>query len=355
MEIKLKNLRTDVFDVRDDSDEDNYEMLKGSLGKDGQWDPIMVRPGTNGDYEVISGHTRVKAAEDLGWDTIEANVKDVDDKKADELSLKTNLVRSGMSKVEEGRVLNHMINEYGITQGELADRLGKSTNWISSRIRMALKLHEDVQDMMERGDLSFSIARSLSSVDKSDQPDLAKRFLQEEPTTTTEANEIKSRYFNDTIYTIGYQGKDWDEFVSILKDNNVERVLDIRKSATSQYKPDFSSDRMESALADEGIDYTHKSELGVDYNIRQPYIDGYIDDEAFSGWYEWSLEEEEDIDVNILSDQIEATGPTALMCMEAHAKPHGDQDHHCHRDLLAESLRSMKFNGERRFPNREDL
>lgn len=355
MEIKLDNLQTDAFDVRDDSDEDNYEMLKGSLDKDGQWNPIIVRPGENGDYEVIAGHTRCRAARDLGWDTIEANVKDVGDEKADELSLKTNLVRSGMSKVEEGKVLNHMQRKYEITQRELADRLGKSSKWVSTRISVALDLHKNVQRMVDDGEITFTAAQVLSSEDKSDQEELAKIVAQRNNPNKTEVREIKSRYFNDTLYTIGYQGRDWDEFVSLLKDNDIDLLIDVRKSSKSQYKPAFSGETMRSRLDKEGITYWHQSQLGVDYQIREPYIEGYVDTSAFEGWYEWSVFDENEFDLDSFVEKVEGKGTPALMCMERHAKPESDQEIHCHRDLLAGHIAEVENDGEPRFPNRVDL
>lgn len=355
MEIKLDSLQTDAFDVRDDSDEDNYEMLKGSLDKDGQWNPIIVRPSENGDYQVIAGHTRYRAAHDLGWDTIEANVKDVDNEKADELSLKTNLVRSGMSKVEEGKVLNHMLKEYGKTQGELADQLGKTSNWISDRTRVALDIHEDVHEMIEEEEISYSVALSLTSVDKSDQKVLAERFRDSDASTQDDMREIKRRHFNDTLYTIGYQGRDWDEFVALLKDNDIDLLIDVRKSNKSQYKPAFSGDTMRDRLDEEGITYWYQPQLGVDYQIRKPYIEGYIDTSGFEGWYEWSVFEEEEFDLEGFAEKVEGEGTPALMCMERHATPEGDQDIHCHRDLLADHIAEITNNGEPRFPERVDL
>lgn len=355
MGIKLDNLQTDTFDVRDDSDEDNYEMLKGSLNKDGQWNPIIVRPGENGDYQVIAGHTRCRAARDLGWDTIEADVKDVDDEKADELSLKTNLVRSGMSKVEEGKVLNHMRNEYGLTQGELASRVGKSADWISDRCRVALDLHEEVHSMIEDDILSYNIALALTSVDKSGQVALAKSFGDSEASTKAGMQEIKSRFFNDTIYTVGYQGREWDEFITLLKDNDIDLLIDVRKSNKSQYKPAFSGSTMRDRLEKERIAYWHQPQLGVDYQIRKPYIEGYIDTNGFEGWYEWSVFEEEEFDLEAFAEKVEGKGIPALMCMERHATPAGDQDIHCHRDLLADHLAEITDNGEPRFPKRVDL
>jgi len=94
--------------------------------------------------------------------------------------------------------------------------------------------------------------------------------------SSTEANSLRRRFLNDTLYTIGYQGRDWDGFVSTLEENDVDVLVDVRASTSSQYKPNFEGQRMKKALAEEDIEYINPGELGVPYEVREPYTSGYI-------------------------------------------------------------------------------
>jgi len=84
MKIELSKVQIGRFRVREKLDEDHIKDIMQSLAKDGQWNPIIVRPAKErGYYELIAGEYRVEAAKRLGWKEIEATVKDVDDITAD--------------------------------------------------------------------------------------------------------------------------------------------------------------------------------------------------------------------------------------------------------------------------------
>jgi hypothetical protein len=95
--------------------------------------------------------------------------------------------------------------------------------------------------------------------------------------------------------------------------------------------------------------------LGVIYQIRAPYITGYIDHQAFKGWYNWHLD---DIKFNIdeFIKFLKNSGNCCLMCMEEYARPTASQKHYCHRELLVDIILNNKSNDPLLiFDNRVDL
>lgn len=216
MQIRISNIDVGEHSVRDDMEEEHITEIADSFEQDGQWNPIIIRPDKNGNYNLIAGHYRLEAAKRLGWDEVEASVRDVSDVEADMLSLKTNLMRQSMGQVEEGKVLQEMIEEYDLSQRELAQRVGKSQSWVNQRLKIAFDLHEDITQAVDDGEISFDIATVIGRLEKDQQPELLELITERNINDSSEASQFKRRFDNDTIYTIGYSGRAWDEFVSTL-------------------------------------------------------------------------------------------------------------------------------------------
>lgn len=355
MEIKLDNISLGDFDVREERDEDHVQKIADSLEQDGQWNPIIVRPGEDGQYDLIAGHTRYRAAKSLGWDSLEATVKDVDFSRAKELALKTNLKREPMSKIEEGRVINDILDRRDVNQTELANEIGVSEGWVRDRVRVALDLEPEVKGLVQEGELSYSVARVVRRVDGDKQLEFAEMLIERDVTGQEEANRLRQRFLNDTIYTVGYEGKDFDEFCEELEQAGVDILIDVRASGESTYKPAFGADMLSERLPDRGIEYRHEPNLGVHRMIRSPYKDGAINHDCFSDWYDWWVAEESGVEIEAFADELVTEGTPALMCIEHSATPTDGQDIYCHRHFLAEKIQSAEDNGRPLFPNRTDL
>lgn len=355
MEIALDKLKVGTFSVRDEVDKGHVNEIAKSLEEDGQWNPIIVRPSEDGSYDIIAGHTRYRAAKQLGWDSLEATVKDADDERAKELALKTNLKRKSMSKIEEGSVVNEILDRHELTEAELAEQIGKSESWINDRIRVALDLEPEVKGLVEEGELSYTLAREVRRVDADRQLEFAKLLIEQNITSATEASEQLQRFQNDTIVTVGYEGRDFDEFISALEDEDVDVVIDVRASGESTYKPEFSSDLLSERLVEHGIEYRHEPELGVHRMVRNPYKDGAIGHDCFADWYRWWIEEESEIDVEEFTDTLVGIGTPVFMCIERYPEPRDGQEIYCHRHHLAEMIQSVEQDGRAIFPERVDL
>lgn len=354
MKIKISDINIGQFTVRKDLDKEYLKELKESLKMDGQWNPILVRPDkNNGGYQLISGHTRYQACKELGWKEIDATVKDLTDEEADILALKTNLMRRNMSEIEEGKVIQRYIARYNLTQKDISKRIGKSETWVYRRLGLVLDIIKDVQDALSRRVISGEHATLISQISKNkfdDWKEKQKQFLKlilKNKWTRDETRDQLKKFFNQTIYTIGYEGKTIDDFISILKDNKIQTVVDIRGSVDSKHKPEFNGSVLSRSLNHSDINYTHRPELGVHYQVAQPYKDGYIDIECLQKWYKWNIEKQNEIDINQLSEEIKDLGKTVFLCMEKYSTPIRGQKHFCHRNILVEMIMETKQFSER--------
>lgn len=140
----------------------NIDDLADSIEKQGLLNPVLVRPVGNG-YQLVHGERRLRAIQALGRDAIEAEVRELDDETALEISITENLQREDVSPIAEARSYQQLMDEFGLTQTEAAERLGKSQPHISSRLGL-LDLPDRLQQDIIRKILSPSQATELARV-----------------------------------------------------------------------------------------------------------------------------------------------------------------------------------------------
>jgi ParB family chromosome partitioning protein len=137
--------------------------LASSLKHQGVLQPVVVRPRAAGGYELVAGERRWRAAREAGLDTLPALVRDTDDRETLLLSLVENVAREDLSPVEEARAYAALVDEFELSLGELAERVGRSKAGVSNRLRL-LELPEEVLWMLARGELTEGHARAVLSV-----------------------------------------------------------------------------------------------------------------------------------------------------------------------------------------------
>ncbi len=153
--------------------------LAASIRLQGVLQPIVVRPRTEGGYELIAGERRWRAARAAGSPTLPAIVKKVGDRDSLLLGLVENVAREQLSPVEEARAYASLVDEFELSLGELSERVGRSKSGVSNRLRL-LELPEEVLWMLARGDLSEGHARAVLSVpDDEARRRLARRIMKE--------------------------------------------------------------------------------------------------------------------------------------------------------------------------------
>ncbi len=153
--------------------------LASSVRAQGLLQPIVVRPRPEGGWELIAGERRWRAAKDAGLPNVPALIRNADDRDTLLLSLVENVAREQLSPVEEARAYAVLIDEFGLSLGDVAERVGKAKPTVSNRVRL-LELPEDVLWMLARGDLTERHARAVLAVpDREGQKKLARRIVEQ--------------------------------------------------------------------------------------------------------------------------------------------------------------------------------
>jgi ParB family chromosome partitioning protein len=157
--IAVSRIRANPFQPRREFDPADLAELESSLGSSGLLQPITVR--RRGDaYELVTGERRLRAAANIGWTEISAIVRDLDDQTMLVLALVENLQRSNLNAVEEARGYRRLIDDFKLTQQQVAEAVGKDRTTITNLLRV-LSLPESVRQMVEQGILSTGHARAL--------------------------------------------------------------------------------------------------------------------------------------------------------------------------------------------------
>lgn len=145
---------------RQDFDEEELQNLAESLSTHGVLQPLTVRELDNGYYQIIAGERRWRAARMAELTEVPVVIVEADDKKAMELALIENLQRQDLNAVEEALGYNTLMKDYGLTQEEAAQQVGKSRPAVANALRL-LNLPESILERIRSGELSAGHARAL--------------------------------------------------------------------------------------------------------------------------------------------------------------------------------------------------
>ena len=137
--------------------------LAESIRVQGIVQPVLVRPRGDGGWELIAGERRWRAAREAGVATVPAVVRQADDRDSLLLALVENVAREQLSPVEEARAYAALVDEFALSLGDVAERVGRSKPSVSNRLRL-LELPDDVLAMVERGELTEGHARAVLAV-----------------------------------------------------------------------------------------------------------------------------------------------------------------------------------------------
>jgi ParB family chromosome partitioning protein len=178
-ELPVSSIKPNARQPRTVFDEDELGELVHSIREVGLLQPIVVRSSGPDSYELIMGERRLRATKSAGLDTIPAIVRDTADEDMLRDALLENLHRSQLNPLEEAAAYQQLLDDFGCTHEELADRLGRSRPQISNTLRL-LRLSPAVQRRVAAGVLTAGHARALVSVASPDIQDrLAQRVVAE--------------------------------------------------------------------------------------------------------------------------------------------------------------------------------
>ena len=161
--INISRIRPNPFQPRREFDPEALAELESSIRTSGLLQPITVRK-TGELFELITGERRLRAATNLGWKEIPAIVRDFDDQTLLVLALVENLQRTDLNPIEEARGFQRLLNEFELTQQQVADAVGKDRTTVTNLLRV-LTLPDAIQRAVETGQLSLGHARALLAVD----------------------------------------------------------------------------------------------------------------------------------------------------------------------------------------------
>jgi len=146
------------------------------------------------------------------------------------LARKTNLMRDDMDAREQGKVLSKMITTFEFNINQLAKKIGKNFEWVNRRIILAMNLNNEVAKALSDKKINQSVAEVIGTLDNSSQTNFLLYILENKITTREDAYRAKKRFLNNTIYTIGYEGRDLQTFIQILKYNGITRTCTTASS-----------------------------------------------------------------------------------------------------------------------------
>jgi len=147
--------------------ETDLEDLARSIREKGLIQPLVVRLRSDGDYEIVAGERRWRAAQRAGVHDLPVVIRDLSDNEALEIALIENIQRSDLNPLEEARAYSQLLERFNYTQQQLADSLGKSRSHIANTLRL-LTLPESIRQQIEEGKLTAGHARALVAIDSAD-------------------------------------------------------------------------------------------------------------------------------------------------------------------------------------------
>ena len=167
VKVSLDELRSNPYQPRQVFDQTALEELATSIKEHGVFQPIIIKKSIKG-YEIIAGERRVKASKIAGLKEIPAIVREFSDTEMMEIALLENLQRENLNSIEEAAAYKQLINNLGLTQEQLAERLGKSRSHITNMLGL-LSLPKQAQELISNKKLSMGHARVLSKLEDEEQ------------------------------------------------------------------------------------------------------------------------------------------------------------------------------------------
>ena len=239
-EIAINDLIPNPYQPRKTFEPAKLKELVNSIRESGVIQPLIVRKAGE-KYEIVAGERRWRAAKEVGLDFVPAVVRKYDDATMMEVALIENMQRSDLNPMEEAEGLRNMMEKLGITQAEVAKKMGMSKTAVSNALRL-LNLPDSIRKFVEKGDMTMGQVRPLFGVgDENRMEELAMQIVTNDWSARTVedvVNEYKEgntvKVVREKITSLGLDGK--------KKKNNVKKTT---KKEQDIYAKDFQNDLTE--------------------------------------------------------------------------------------------------------------
>lgn len=207
-QIPIEKLNPNPKQPRQNFEKAPLDELANSIREKGVIQPILVRKQDDGEFEIIAGERRWRAAQLAGLKEVPAVVKNSEDREVLELALIENIQRENLNPVEEAEAYDYLIKKYNLTQGDLAQKVGKERATVANVLRL-LQLQPGVRQMVSRGEINLGQAKVLLGIsDPEQQTKLAGRAKDESLSVRALEKLIsKSKHSSSSSKTMGPREK----------------------------------------------------------------------------------------------------------------------------------------------------
>jgi ParB family chromosome partitioning protein len=174
--LPVDRIQRGRYQPRRSFDQDSLRELADSIAAQGVLQPIVVRPLSENQYEIIAGERRWRAAQQAGLAEIPVVVRKVDEQTAIAIALIENIQRDDLNPLEEATALQRLLGEFGLTHMQVADAVGKSRTTVTNLVRL-LELNDDVKEYLQQAKLEMGHARALLGIKGAEQSSAAARVV----------------------------------------------------------------------------------------------------------------------------------------------------------------------------------
>ncbi len=162
-ELRLSQIVPNRDQPRKDFKDEELRELSDSIAKHGLIQPILVRPIEDGSYQIVAGERRWRASRLAGLEKVPVVIREMDDLETMELALIENLQREDLNPIEESAGYKTLMDTYGLTQEQVAARVGKSRSAVANALRLS-GLNKEETDAVKKGEITSGHARALLSI-----------------------------------------------------------------------------------------------------------------------------------------------------------------------------------------------
>ncbi len=208
-QLPVDLLRRGKYQPRTHMDAQALEELAASIKAQGVVQPIVVRSLPSGEYEIVAGERRWRAAQLAGLESIPAVVRKIPDEAAIAIALIENIQRENLNPVEEANALQRLIDEFGMTHQQVAEAVGRSRAAVTNLLRL-LTLQADVREMLEQARMDMGHARALLALEGGAQSKAAHQVVEKGLSVRETENLVRRLLTKASGHTASHDAVDPD-------------------------------------------------------------------------------------------------------------------------------------------------
>ncbi len=208
-QLPVDLLRRGKYQPRTHMDPAALEELAASIKAQGVVQPIVVRSLPNGEYEIVAGERRWRAAQLAGLEAIPAVVRKIPDEAAIAIALIENIQRENLNPVEEANALQRLIDEFGMTHQQVAEAVGRSRAAVTNLLRL-LTLQADVREMLEQARMDMGHARALLALEGGAQSKAAHQVVEKGLSVRETENLVRRLLTKSSTHAASHDAVDPD-------------------------------------------------------------------------------------------------------------------------------------------------